>query len=152
MEVITYPLTILHAGLDNQDRKGGGDSSDSSKQSFFISSTPCRGLWPLWLGHKDWLVLFIDIAHQRKLCEPITESPESPGPWSTSVRSSWWHIDLDIGTGRLVMGDGWRRGFRWWRRTLVSCIITVGLILGLHPTNERRRYNITRSLIGWAQT
>ena len=27
-----------------------------------------------------------------------------------------------------------------------------GLILGLHPANERRRYNVTPSLIGWAQT
>ena len=27
-----------------------------------------------------------------------------------------------------------------------------GLILGLHSTNERRRYKVTPSLIGWAQT
>ena len=26
------------------------------------------------------------------------------------------------------------------------------LILGLHPANERRRYTVTPSLIGWAQT
>ena len=26
------------------------------------------------------------------------------------------------------------------------------LILGLRPANERRRYKVTRSLIGWAQT
>ena len=31
-----------------------------------------------------------------------------------------------------------------WRQT--------GLILGLHPGNERRRYNVTPSLIGWGQT
>ena len=28
----------------------------------------------------------------------------------------------------------------------------AGLILGLHPANERRRYKVTPSLIGWAQT
>ena len=28
----------------------------------------------------------------------------------------------------------------------------TGLILGLRPANERRRYKVTRSLIGWAQT
>ena len=28
----------------------------------------------------------------------------------------------------------------------------AGLILGLHPTNERRRYKVMRSLIGWVQT
>ena len=27
-----------------------------------------------------------------------------------------------------------------------------GLIWGLHPANERRRYKVTPSLIGWAQT
>ena len=27
-----------------------------------------------------------------------------------------------------------------------------GLILGLHPANERRRFKVTPSLIGWAQT
>ena len=28
----------------------------------------------------------------------------------------------------------------------------TGLILGLCPANERRRYKVTPSLIGWAQT
>ena len=28
----------------------------------------------------------------------------------------------------------------------------AGLILGLRPANERRRYFVTTSLIGWAQT
>ena len=31
-------------------------------------------------------------------------------------------------------------------------IATVGLILGLHPANDRRRYNVTPFFIGWAQT
>ena len=30
--------------------------------------------------------------------------------------------------------------------------VFTGLILGLHPANERRRYKVTASLIGWAQT
>ena len=29
---------------------------------------------------------------------------------------------------------------------------SAGLILGLRPANERRRYKVTPSLIGWAQT
>ena len=29
---------------------------------------------------------------------------------------------------------------------------TSGLILGLHPANERRRYKVTPPLISWAQT
>ena len=28
----------------------------------------------------------------------------------------------------------------------------TGLILGLHPASDRRRYKVTPSLIGWAQT
>ena len=31
-------------------------------------------------------------------------------------------------------------------------IHSTGLILGLHPTNERLRYNVTAFLIGWVQT
>ena len=31
-------------------------------------------------------------------------------------------------------------------------IYVSGLILGLHPANERRRYKVTPSLIGWAHT
>ena len=33
-----------------------------------------------------------------------------------------------------------------------QCQAITGLILGLCPTNERRRYKVTASLIGWAQT
>ena len=32
------------------------------------------------------------------------------------------------------------------------CYIITGLILGLRPANERRRYKVTTSLIGWVQT
>ena len=37
---------------------------------------------------------------------------------------------------------------------LLSYIVYAftGLILGLRPANERRRYKVTTSLIGWAQT
>ena len=28
----------------------------------------------------------------------------------------------------------------------------TGLILGLHPANDKRRYKVTPFLIGWAQT
>ena len=33
----------------------------------------------------------------------------------------------------------------------VTKYILPGLILGLRPANERRRYKVTPSLIGWAQ-
>ena len=31
-------------------------------------------------------------------------------------------------------------------------MVLTALILGLHPANERRRYKVMPSLIGWAQT
>ena len=31
-------------------------------------------------------------------------------------------------------------------------ITCAGMILGLHPANERRRYKVTPSLFGWVQT
>ena len=34
----------------------------------------------------------------------------------------------------------------------VSLILSSGLLLGLCPANERHRYKVTPSLIGWAQT
>ena len=40
--------------------------------------------------------------------------------------------------------------------SLPVCILhslhNSGLILGLHPANERRRYKVTLSRIGWVQT
>ena len=33
----------------------------------------------------------------------------------------------------------------------IAIVIKSGLILGVRPANERRRYFITTSLIGWAQ-
>ena len=36
------------------------------------------------------------------------------------------------------------------KKALQMMLIT-GLILGLHPANERRRYFVTTSPIGWAQ-
>ena len=41
------------------------------------------------------------------------------------------------------------------QKTCKGIILTSvgsGLILGLRPANERRRYKVTPSLIGWAQT
>ena len=34
----------------------------------------------------------------------------------------------------------------------ISLKYSSGLILGLRPANERRRYTVTPSRIGWAQT
>ena len=51
--------------------------------------------------------------------------------WYPQVTSEWDFNEYEGGS---------------WSNTI------AGLILGLHPTNERCRYNLTPSLIGWAQT
>ena len=38
-----------------------------------------------------------------------------------------------------------------YRKPPFDDVSNTGLILGLHPTNERRRYKVTLSLTGWAQ-
>ena len=53
--------------------------------------------------------------------------------------------------------DNGKIDYRGTRRTCrtflkLACITPSGLILGLCPANERRRYNVTPSLIGWGQT
>ena len=44
---------------------------------------------------------------------------------------------------------GWL--FCAWLHTAGAHDQYTGLILGLRPANERRRYKVTTSLIGWAQ-
>ena len=41
-----------------------------------------------------------------------------------------------------------------WNREIWNCAYSraEGLTLGLRPANERRRYKVTPSFIGWAQT
>ena len=43
----------------------------------------------------------------------------------------------------------WVNGKLWY---LKYSYIVAGVILGLHPVNERCRYKVTPSLIGWAKT
>ena len=35
---------------------------------------------------------------------------------------------------------------------MVNFLQNTGINLGMHPANERRRYNVTTSVIGWART
>ena len=50
------------------------------------------------------------------------------------IIDNWWFV-----WEKKVVMDGYRDWPLW-------------LILGLRPANERRRYKVTPSLIGWAQT
>ena len=74
-------------------------------------------------------------------------------------------LDRELGPG----GDSPNQGCRWNHASLSRKRVypkslrnsdrsanpdcgNLGLILGLRPANERRRYKVTPSLIGWAQT
>ena len=59
-----------------------------------------------------------------------------------------YHLIHDVGT--IHFNIQWIRHFRGISTVRVSYIATV-LILGLHPANERRRYFVTTSLIGWGK-
>ena len=54
-----------------------------------------------------------------------------------NLHSIWWKL-----------ADS--HGFGIWRK-FTSRDLDQELILGLRPANERRRYFVTTSLIGWAQ-
>ena len=53
----------------------------------------------------------------------------------------------DMETGPL-----WVLGSSYIEASFPKTIWITGMIQGLHPTNERRCYKVTPSLIGWAQT
>ena len=40
----------------------------------------------------------------------------------------------------------------FFKLIVTSTLCVAELILGLRPANEKRRYKVTPSLIGWAQT
>ena len=55
--------------------------------------------------------------------------------------NSYYHTDT-----RIILPSSHDKNWGWVMH------ICAELILGLHPANERRRYFLTTSLIGWAQT
>ena len=72
----------------------------------------------------------------------------------TLMMSYFQHTDLRevviisyicISMLQLVTFPEWRQDWEW-------SLCNTGLILGLHPANEKRSYKVTLSLIGWAQT
>ena len=56
--------------------------------------------------------------------------------------------NLDV----IIIHAGHRTNYRIWLANLASRHKKAELILDLRPANEKRRYKVTPSLIGWAQT
>ena len=90
-----------------------------------------------------------ELSHEIYIC--VTHSNDAEMNWYFTIckYTSWvscimiqdWYCLLQIWT------------FYMW---VILCVLhvpgdyTLGLILGFRPTNERRRYIVTTSLIGWA--
>ena len=51
----------------------------------------------------------------------------------------------------IIMGESVHSSSLQDTNASASVLYISGLILGLRPANERRRYFVTMSLIGWAQ-
>ena len=98
-----------------------------------------------------------------------------PGPWFNIKMTSYqyrkshcedktilwlarWHFYTESGPRIFQENSKKQRSTLWLLMPWLLCHQVnssngiVGLILGLRPANERRRYFVTTSLIGWAQT
>ena len=78
----------------------------------------------------------------------------SPQPISTEAIPSWikWANHITVTSANWMP---WLISTVHCRQTLAQCVAVYScdsrLILGLCPANERRRYFVTTSLIGWTQ-
>ena len=105
------------------------------KQSILVCGQPA-GQWPPWEP----------IYHLLKLQNPghgqNSRSTEQNGSPLLTCNFNHVNVTWDI-VPRFELLHG---------PVSIQCEAITGLILGLHPANERRRYKVTPSLIGWAQT
>ena len=74
------------------------------------------------------------------------------------ICEQWWpsavliiHIHVQIWDWHVRLKDGTYNATRWYYNISLT-LHYIGLILGLRPASERRRYKVTPSLICWAQT
>ena len=59
-------------------------------------------------------------------------------------KAAWWSSSNNVGISHYAMN---------WEHCRYGPVQYIGRpILGLHSANERRRYKVTASLIGWVQT
>ena len=59
-------------------------------------------------------------------------------------KAAWWSSSNNVGISHCAMN---------WEHCRYGPVQYIGRpILGLHSANERRRYKVTASLIGWVQT
>ena len=100
--------------------------------SHYLSQSSSRSVSPYAITRPEWVNI---IVVQWLLFWYVQQPPKCPGVcvmFSLSEIKSWLILVLRPGNER--------------------CCYKSGLILVLRPANERRRYSVTTSLIGWAQS
>ena len=81
----------------------------------------------------------------------IGKQPCIIGASKAYVSTENWLLSLQ----NKVLQNSWLNYHNKTNHNQIMCIfdgVHSGRILGLHPANERRRYKVTPSLIGWVQT
>ena len=133
-----------------------------TRSQWVNSSPPSAAYMRQWTGSSLVQVMACRLFGAKPLPEPMLTYCEL---------DSWEHISVKFESEFYHFHSGkcsWKcrlskcrpfcAGGDEWSATLhlvpgyVPWEITTRMILGLHPTNERRRYYVNPSLIGWAQT
>ena len=72
---------------------------------------------------------------------------------TSSYHAKWKFMLTKFSTlvSQEIVSDQWRKN-RQYEEMVIMMIMCTGMILGLCPANERRRYFVTTSLTGWAPT
>ena len=86
----------------------------------------------------------LQISHNAPFCNRNVHQADINNLWLPCINRTW-ECFLD--------------SYNCWEFPLVCKGISIapdsplaGISLGMHPANERRRYNVTMSLIGWVHT
>ena len=110
-----------------------------------------------------WSYLFLALSHPDNVLSPVqcqTIIWTNDGLLLIGSEGTDWNFNEDmkifiqekeaenaVCKVATILFQSWCDNERWWWIENDS-----ELILGLRPANERRRYKVTPSLIGWAQT
>ena len=104
---------------------------------------------------KDWLCKCLDDALARRITMTAIISTNFADIFADINFLSFWPQFTSTILSILVVFYCGKSTFHMCKCTHIYIgggVWLPGLILGLHPSNERRRYIVTKSLIGWAQT
>ena len=106
----------------------------------------CVTCAPGWEGGYDCLDNINECERNATICGPAADCKDTPGSYECFCHEGFaLNEPLGICIGTWVRSEQ--------NLYFSNIFLTIsGLVLGLRPPNERRRYFVTTSLIGWAQT